>query len=243
VSAARTILVRLGSAGPAGGSPADLPPPDHDPAEAREAADQILSRPEYRWTDDRNLLERIGEWVADQLGRLSAPFGVGTGGVPVWVGWLVLIVLATLVGVLIYRSRAGWRRTRASGAAGGSRVVVSADEDAIDWAAEVVRCEAAGRWREALRARYRVLVGELARRGVIGDLVGRTAGELVGEVRQTSPAAAPSFAAATDAFEVAWYGGAEVGPDERDRFARLAGEARAAADRSPDGPARPTVTP
>jgi Domain of unknown function (DUF4129) len=211
---------------------ADLPPPDHSPARAREAADQILARPEYQWGDDRSVVDRIGEWVADQIGRLTAPFGGSAGGVPTWVGWLVLILLVALVGLLIYRSRAGWRRDRATSPAAGGRVVVSADEGAIDWEAEVARCEAEGRWREALRARYRVLVGELARRRIIGDMVGRTAGELVDEVRVTSPAVAPSFAAATELFEAAWYGGAPVGPPDRDRFIRLAGEVGAAADRS-----------
>ena len=217
-------------------SPAELPPPDHEPVEARDAADEILSRPEYRWDDDRGVLERIGEWVADQVGRLTTPFGIGAGGVPVWVGWLVLIVLVALVALLVYRSRSGWRRDRRSPSDGDSRVVVSAGEDVVDWAAEVARCEAEGRWREALRARYRVLVGELARRGVIGDLVGRTAGELVAEVWHTAPAAAPPFAAATEVFEAAWYGGAAAGPDERDLFARLAGESLSTADRAPAEP-------
>jgi hypothetical protein len=236
-------LARLGSTGLVS-PPVDLPPPSHDPSRAREAADQVLARPEYRWGDDRSLAERIGEWVADQVGRLTAPFGVGAGGVPVWVGWLVLVALVALVGVLVYRSRTGWRRDRAAGAAGEGRVVVSAGEDAVDWAAEVARCESRGLWRDALRARYRLLVGDLAQRRIIGDLVGRTAGELVAEVRGTSPGAASPFAAATDLFEAAWYGGAPVGPRERDQFVLLADDVRAAAgqraaDRSPAAPEAP----
>ena len=229
VLATLASIARFGPAGLA----ADLPPPEHDPAQAREAADQILARSEYQWSDDRSLVERIGDWVADQVGHLTAPFGIGTGGLPVWVGWLVLFMLVALVGLLVYRARGGWRRDRVSGAGGGGRVVVAADEGVVDWAAEVARCEADGRWRDALRARYRVLVGELARRRIIGDLVGRTAGELVAEVRDTSPPVAPAFAAATTLFEAAWYGGEAVGPADRDRFVRLADDVRAAADRSP----------
>jgi hypothetical protein len=219
---------------------AELPPPDHSPGRARDAADEILSRPEYRWEDDRGLLERIGDWIGDQVGRITVPLGIGGGGLPVWVGWLVLFLLVAVVGFLIYRTRSGWRRSRRVATGGDSRVVVSAGEEVVDWAAEVVRCEAEGRWREALRARYRVLVGELARRGVIGDLVGRTAGELAGEVWHTAPAAGPPFAAATEVFEAAWYGGAAAGPDERDLFARVAGESLSAAERAP---ARPVAAP
>jgi hypothetical protein len=214
---------------------ADLPPPEHEPGRARDAADRVLARPEYRWADDESLFERIGGWVAEQIERVAAPLGLGVGGVPVWVGWLVLVALVALVGVLVYRSRAGWRRDRVPGAAGVGRVVVSAGDDRVDWAAEVDRCESLGLWRDALRARFRVLVGELAQRGVIGDLVGRTAGELVTDVRATAPGAAPAFAAATELFEAAWYGGAPSGPDERDRFVRLADDVRAAARRDWDG--------
>jgi hypothetical protein len=221
-------------AGAPGGRFADLPPPDHAPEDARAAADEILARPEYQWSDDRSLLERIGEWVTDRLDDLFGPLGVSSGGLPVWVGWLVLGVLVVLVGLLLYRARAGWRRSGSVVATGGSRVVVSVDDDEVDWAAEVDRCEAEGRWREALRARYRLLVGDLARRQVIGDLVGRTTGELVGEVRRTSPSVAPPFAAATDEFEEAWYGGAAVTAADRDRFVGLADAARAAAGATAD---------
>jgi Domain of unknown function (DUF4129) len=201
---------------------ASLPPPDHAPSEAREAADEILARPEYRWSDGGdNVLERIAEWLADRLGDVTAPLGIGGGNLPVWVGWLVLALLVGLAALLIYRGRAGWRRDRTADD-GDGRVVVAAGERAVDWQAEAARCEAEGRWREAVRARYRVLVGQLARRELIGDLEGRTAGELVADVRSTAPATAPAFARATDLFEVAWYGGADVGPAERDRFVEAA---------------------
>ena len=221
------VVARL--VGP-GGHRGDLPPPQHDPEQARQAADDILSQDRYQWADDRSLLERVGEWIADQIGDIVSPFGFG-GGVPVWVGWLVLAALVGGAGYVIYRARGGWRRDRVADRSGGGRVVVAPGEEAIDWAAEVTRCEDEGRWREALRARYRVLVADLARRRVLGDLVGRTAGELVAEVRHTAPAAATAFAAATDIFEAAWYGGARVGPSERDRFAALADDVRAAAGR------------
>ena len=218
-----------------------LPPPDHSPAEAREAADEILSRPEYQWSDDdesllREIVEQINEWIGDLL----EPIGIGGGGgtMPVWVGWLVLAALLAGAGLLAYRARPGWRQNRRGGDEAHDRVVVAAGEEAVDWPAEVARCEAAGLWREALRARYRVLVGELAARELIGDLVGRTAGELVDEVTGTAPPAAPAFTRATDLFERAWYGGVAVGPADRDRFADAASAALAAAPR--DG-ARPAV--
>jgi Domain of unknown function (DUF4129) len=214
----------------------DLPPPDHEPGEARDAADRILSQGRYQWHDDRSLLERIGDWVAEQVGRLVAPFGIATGGVPTWVGWLVLVALAALVGALIYRARGGWRRDAVGRGSGDARIVVDPGDGTVDWAAEAARCESQGRWREALRARYRVLVGDLAGRRVIGDLVGRTAGELLADVRTAAPPAGPAFRRATDMFEATWYGGADVGPADLARFAEVAGEVLAAA-RARSGPA------
>jgi hypothetical protein len=211
------------------GAPGELPPPAHEPGQAREAADRILSEGRYRWGDDRSLLERVGDWVAEQVGRLLEPFGIATGGLPTWVGWLVLVLLAGLVGVLVHRARGGWRRDRVGGGSGDARVVVAARDGTVDWGAEAARCEAEGRWREALRARYRALVGDLAGRGVIGDLVGRTAGELLADVRAAAPAAGPTFRRATDMFEATWYGGAAAGPADLARFAEVAGEVRAAA--------------
>ena len=52
------------------------------------------------------------------------------------------------------------------------------------WADEALAFEEAGRWRDGLRCRYRALVSTLAARDVIPDLVGRTAGEFVADVRR-----------------------------------------------------------
>lgn len=213
---------------------ADLPPPDHDPAQARDAADRILSRPEYRWSSDRGLAERLAEWLSDQLGRIS-PFGGG--GLPVVFGWLLLLALAGAVTYLIVRAAGGWRRPgRLSTSAAGARVVLSEADRHVDWEAEAERCEREGLWADAVRARYRVLVGVLARRGVLGDLVGRTAGELAAEVRANAPAASAPFVAATEVFESAWYGGSPMGPGDVARLRALADAVLAAAGRGPTGP-------
>jgi hypothetical protein len=214
---------------------ADLPPTRHDPEHVRRAADEILSRPEYRWDEPAsNPLEGIAEWIADRLAGITSSFGVGGASLPVWVGYAVLGLLVALVAFIVWRSRAGLRRRAVPGHA-EPRVVVAPGEERLDWAAEAERHEAAGRWRDGLRCRYRVLVGELARRELIPDLVGRTAGELVADVRASCPPAASAFTAATTLFEAAWYGGAVTGAGERDRFARLAADVLAVARPGPGG--------
>lgn len=207
----------------------DLPDPQHDPERAREVADEILARSEYQWDDGRSLVDRVGEWIAEQLGRLLSPLGVG-GGIPVWLGWLVLALLVAVVVFLVVRSRRGWRRDHRPGGRGGEPVVVTESDLHVDWAAAADRHEREGRWRDGLRCRYRALVGSLAQRDVLGDLAGRTSGELAREVAVVRPPAARPMAAATELFEEAWYGGEAMGPAERDRFVTLAGEVLAATE-------------
>ncbi len=206
----------------------DLPEPEHDPDEVRRRADEILSRRRYQWDDQSsNPIDRLADWITRQLSRLTGSFG-GGGTLPTWVGWVVLGLLVLLVAFIVWRLRHNLRRNPRT-LPTPEAVVVAEGEDRVDWAAEAERHEAAGRWRDGLRCRYRVLVGELAEREVIPDLVGRTAGEYARDVARTCPPAAAPFRAATDLFEGAWYGGADTAAAERDRFVRLADEVLAVA--------------
>ncbi len=90
-----------------------------------------------------------------------------------------------------------------------------------DWLAEAAACEARGDWQAALRARYRALVAELARRGLVDEIPGRTTGEYRAEVAANLPLAAPEFSNATDLFELAVYGHAPTGPEDASRVRQL----------------------
>lgn len=217
---------------------ADLPVPQHDPAQAREAADRILADGRYQWEDDdaRSPLEGVARWIADRLDQVlpSDLPGMSGGSLPTGVGYVVLGLLVALVLFLVWRARRGLaprRRERSE-----VDVVIDAGEEDRDWLAEALAHEQAGHWRSGLRCRYRALVSELAAADVIPDLVGRTAGEFVTDVRRTRPAAGRSFRAATDVFEEAWYGGRAGGPAERDAFEARAAEVRAAAAAPAGGP-------
>lgn len=208
---------------PAG--PFDLPEPDHDPERVRELADEILSRPEYRWDDSADdPIGRAVDWLGERLGDALSAVGAG-GNLPGWVAWTVLALLGALAVALIWRSRGTWGRAGAH-VGRGARVAVGAGDLPVDWAAEADRARAEGRWRDALRCGYRALVVDLAAAGALGDLVGRTTGELAGELAASRPDAAGPFAAATELFEATWYGGAPTGPVEADRSAELAAVVR-----------------
>jgi hypothetical protein len=206
----------------------DPPEPNHTPVEAREAADEILSRPEYQ-EPEPSLMERI----QDAIGELFADLlnGLSIGGVlPQFVAWLLLLgLVAGIVALVAWGVRSGgWGR--APRVDQGDAVILEAERHRSpkDWLAEAVRHESQGRWREGVLCRYRALVTELVQRNVIAELVGRTAGEYVQDVTARRPDVAPTFATATDLFERVWYGGEESGPTERDRFIRLADDTLAA---------------
>ncbi len=112
-------------------------------------------------------------------------------------------------------------------------VAVDRSREPTNWRREAEQHRRAGRYRDALRCRYRALVGDLARRGLIDEIPGRTTGEERAQLRRATPAASGPFNAAADLFDGAWYGHRAVDGVDDDRFQSLerdvlatAGEAR-----------------
>jgi len=192
----------------------ELRAPDRDPQQVREVVREVLSRPEFR-PAHRSLTERVFDWVLEVIGRLLAALGgSGAGGI---VGLLLLALVLVGVGVLAARFSRGLTPSPEVAAAvpGGRR------RSAAEWRADAEVQERAGAWREAVRSRYRALVADLASRGLVEEVPGRTAGEYRREVGRALPEAATDFAGATELFEVAWYGRSRTGQGEAARLRDL----------------------
>jgi hypothetical protein len=182
----------------------ELPVPDRDPEQVREVVREVLSRPEFR-PPHRSLTERLFDWLLELIGRLLAVLGgSGAGGV---VGLVLLALVLVGVGVLAARFSRGLTPSPEVAAA----VPAGRRRSAAEWRAEAEAQERAGAWREAVRSRYRALVADLASRGLVEEVPGRTAGEYRREVGRALPEVATDFAGATELFEVAWYGRARTG--------------------------------
>lgn len=187
--------------------PGRLPVPETDPAAVADAAQRVLSRPEYR-PPARPLLERVLDWVTGQLDRLiGALAGGGRASVVAWGVLIVSVAAAVVMAARFFRGLSPTGR-RSAPSLPGRRVT------AEDWRAAALGHEAAGRSREAARAWWRALVAELAARGVVEEVPGRTAGEYRARVAAVHPDGGPSFAAATDLFEAAWYGRRPLTPGD-----------------------------
>ena len=192
----------------------ELRVPDRDPEQVRQVVREVLSRPEFR-PPPRSLTERLLDWVLEAVGRLLAALGgTGAGGI---VGLVLLALVLLGVGVLAARFSRGLTPSPEVAAAvpGGRR------RSAAEWRAEAEAQERAGAWREAVRSRYRALVADLASRGLVEEVPGRTAGEYRWEVGRALPEAATDFAGATELFEVAWYGRSRTGQGEAARLRDL----------------------
>jgi len=191
---------------------ADLPQPTRPPGSVNGALHGVLSRPQYHYAGP-SFLERIQNGIFDWLARvLTGVVGAGIG------AWIVVVLVVALVAFVAWRLASGVTRDP------GRELALSAGRarPAIEWRAEAEAHERAGEWRLAVRARYRALVADLAGRGVVDEIPGRTAGEYRAELGANLPAAAPPFAGATELFEGAWYGKRPTAAADAAHFRRLA---------------------
>jgi len=184
-----------------------------DPDAARRAAHAILAQRQFT-PPYVSPIDRLRHWLGQQLARaldaaLSGHYTV--------LGVILLTGIAALVVWLIVRAvRATRTDPRVDAIVFGDLRLPPAH-----WLAEAAACERRGDYRGALRARYRALVAELARRGLVEEIPGRTAGEYRRELANALPAAASAFGGATDLFERVVYGHAGAGADESAELARF----------------------
>ncbi|MGD9792376.1 MAG: DUF4129 domain-containing protein [Acidimicrobiia bacterium] len=195
----------------------ELPVPDDNSAdEARRLADEILQRPEFQRAKP-GLLERSRDWLARQLSKLfqfASDSGLGT-----VLSVLFLAGAVTVIAVLIIRV---WkvrvvRPERADMI--DADVTVRSGIDAAGWRAMAQDHASAGRWREAIRCRYRALVAEMAERRLVDDNDASTTGAERQQVAERAPSAASSFEDVTNIFDEVWYGGGQADADTDSKVA------------------------
>ena len=216
----------MGSGRLVGGALAWAAVPATDPETARQKADEVLGRPEFEV--QKGLIQRFFEWLGDVLDFRPPGTGGGAGGALDlgWfgslIGWVLVFALLGLAVFLALRFVRLRRRRPPSDAA--PDLEVDPDETSpSERRGDAEALEAAGRWREAMLARYRGRVRTLVDSGVLAPIPGRTAGEYSDDVAQVLPEVAAPFDDATDLFERAWYGDMPTGPDESARFQEAAG--------------------
>lgn len=201
---------------------ADLPIPATPAAEVRRIADDVLARAEFAEAQP-GLWEQVLRWINDFLGRLFTAIGDGGRG-----SIIGMVTLLTLGGILAYVVVRGTRSLR-SDPGMDAAMDVGIGRSPREWLAEANQHEAEGRWRDAIRCRYRALLADLAAAGLVDEVAGRTSGEYLAAVRDDVPRAAEAFEDVTRRFELAWYGHEPATADDVHAFNDAAGRAAAGA--------------
>ena len=218
LAAAVLVAATAGSVVPAR---SELRRPQRDPDQVEGTVHRVLDRAEYR-RGGPSLVERARRWLADRFARFLGRLTLGGVG-----SWALVLLLLGVIALLAVRFARGVTPDP------GHRLTISASAglSAAEWRATAEAHERAGEWRLALRSRYRALVADLAGRGLVEEVPGRTAGEYRVEIGDHLPGAAPDFGGATELFERAWYGNRPTGEGEAVRFRRLEEQVLAEAGR------------
>lgn len=200
-----------------------------EPGPVNDEVRRIMSGGAYDYTP--SFLQRVLDWVGGLLDDLfnvgvggGGAFGGGIGGVVAWL--MIAAALAGIVAVIVVAIRQRVRSPRAESARGVAEV--EHRRPASDWRRDAEAHEAAGEWKEAMRARYRELVRTLVDRRQLPDVAGLTTGELRGELAATTPAAESPFDLASALFESAWYGDLPTGVAENQQVRTAAAQVLAA---------------
>lgn len=205
----------------------DLGPSDQDPDEIRRQACDLTATESSCAPSPPPTLPELNP---DSQGG----GGIGSGlDIITLLLWLALIALVGFALYLLLRSllgrswSAGTDEDEGDDDGSGDEVepitpmAIDRTREPRDWRHEAEEHRRAGRFRDSLRCRYRALVGDLARGGVIDEIPGRTTGEERAQLRRNRPAAATSFSGAADLFDAAWYGALPVDTADDDRFQQL----------------------
>jgi len=225
-----------------------LPVPARDPVQVDAAAARILSEKQFHPAP--SLWQRFWNWVEDLLSGLHIPgVRVGGGSAPPLGDVVIGVLIAAAIVVVVIAARRGafarWRHS-----ARGEGVLVTEEGDVLPpdaWRREADRLAAEGMFREALRCRYRALVAELAARGLLDEVPGRTSGDYEQVVSAVLPEVAGEFSTITRLFERCWYGREPSDAPAQVTFEAMAAAIIAAVDRAgrdgwPALPSEPELT-
>ena len=203
-----------------------------DPQAIRDAAEEVLAHPDFNPSE--SWLGRLWDWFVSLFegSEPSAPeivtpppeVATGGGGIGI-VPILILIGLVALLVVIIARTR--WSSVkRVRGDDDDDEIIIRTGEivDPNSLLGQAERAEGEGRWREALRLRYRALVADLIARGAVDAMVGRTTGEYRREVAGSLPDRSDAFSRASDLFDDVWYGNKPTGEQDSRAFRTLVDE-------------------
>lgn len=201
-------------------------PVEPDAATGRRWATEELLDPVYH--QQRSLLSRLWDWLAEQLAGLRTPAAIDPFAVLVVVGIIAaVVVVAFLVAGPVRVSRRG----------SSDRRVLDHDDartaEEIRAAAEAAASR--GDWALAVLERYRAIVRGLEERTVLEERVARTAHEAALAAAARLPSLGDDLVAAGRTFDDVAYGDEPATADDERRLRELDGRVRDTRPTTPTG--------
>lgn len=187
--------------------------------EANDLADEILLRSEFLPAREPGFfsrsVNRVIDEIADLLGRLFEAIFGGSGGGAGSVFAIVLLVIAAIVLILAV-AKALRERVPSSSAddSSGTRIVFDEIVEPEALLAELARHRAAGDWRAAVIAAFRLGVIGLIEANIAREVPGATTGDFATAVRRRRPALLETYREAASSFERAFYSDLDVTNDD-----------------------------
>lgn len=177
--------------------------------------DSLAARPEYSWNVTKprmSLLERIRAWFLEMLLSIFPDISPGAGTTIIIVGFVVLLVIIVFFVVRLRGGRYQRNRRRPQVTALDSESELLFDNEQL-----AQRAVAEGRWRDAVRYMYLVLLRDLRDANLIDWRVEKTNRDYVREVSASSMA--ESFKSLVYDYERSWYGADETTSSDFERVA------------------------
>jgi len=179
--------------------------------EIRATTDEVFTSSDF--ARNKSLIRRALEWIGDHLQLPGGGGPPGSGSVSIFT-ILLLVAFIAIVGWAAYFIVTRWVPRVTPDDSDDVEVELTEVRSTAEWRTTAEAHESAGEWKQAVRARFREIVGELIDRGVLDPAAGRTTGEFRSDMARTCPPALASFDRASELFELPWYANEPTGPVE-----------------------------
>jgi hypothetical protein len=194
--------------------------------EANDLADEILLRSEFLPAREPGFfgrtVDRVIEEIGDLLGRIFGAIFGGSGGSAGNVLAVILLAVAAVVLILaIYKAITSRVPKMAEEDGDGTRIVFDEIVEPEALLAELTRHRAAGEWRVAAVAGFRLGVVGLIDQNIAREVAGATTGDFATAVSRRRPELLEFYMPASAAFERAVYSDLAVGQEDVEAIDRL----------------------
>ncbi len=188
--------------------------------DANDLADEILGRERFLNASEPGIfqraVDRVLDAIGDVLGRVfSAIFGGAGGAAGTGIAIVLLVFAGGLLAFAIYRAITN-RTPKEKAVESGTRIVFDAAVEPEQLQAEMADHIAAGHWREAVIAGFRLSIVGLIDANIAREISGATTGDFAASISAQRPELRPAYDAAARPFERAFYSDMAIGSGDMD---------------------------